>query len=131
MKKRIERRSRSVTLRLTQAEYDAVQNDRKMTTCKELSEYIRRCVFNKPVSIAYRNKSLDDFLLEMIVLRKELNAIGNVLSQSVNHLRTFTSAGDILNWALLNERDKQQLSKIIEQIHLNIEKFYQQQCSQE
>ena len=58
------------------------------TTCRKLSEYARNVLLQKPVIIKFRNQSADDFLDEMILLKNELNAIGNNYNQSVKRLHT-------------------------------------------
>jgi hypothetical protein len=49
----------------------------KIALLKSLSEFIRRVLFEKPVTMYQRNKSLDEFMAEMMLLRNELNGLGN------------------------------------------------------
>lgn len=70
-------RTKWVHIRLTADEYRKLQKQFQKTTCRKLSEYIRHCLFDKPVVTTYRNASLDDFMEEMSQLQGELNHIGN------------------------------------------------------
>ncbi len=47
---------------------------------------MREVVLQKPVLINFRNQSADDFLKDMLGLKKELNAIGNNFNQAVHKL---------------------------------------------
>jgi hypothetical protein len=63
-------------------EYIKLETIWKKTTIEKLSEYLRRLIFNKPVTGFVRNRSLDKFMAEMTLLRKELNAIGVNFNQA-------------------------------------------------
>ena len=70
-------RTQWLHLRLKPEVYSKIQEKFKKTTCRELSEYARKVLLDKPVTTTYRNRSLDDFMEEMIRLRMDLNAIAN------------------------------------------------------
>jgi hypothetical protein len=77
-------RTKIITLRLSPAEYDQLNNKFKTTTCRKLSEYIRKVLLTEKVTMLTRNQSLDDFMAEMIALRNELSALGNSYNQAVH-----------------------------------------------
>jgi len=104
-----EKRTRKVTVRFTVNEYEKVINKFKNTTSPQLSCYIRNILLEKPVVIKYRNESLDAMMEEIIVLRQELNAIGNNFNQSVKKLHTLSQIPEFRNWILMNEETKQHL----------------------
>jgi hypothetical protein len=104
-----EKRTRKVTVRFTEKEYEKVNNKFKNTTSSQMSHYIRNVLLDKPVVIKYRNESLDIFMEEIILLRQELNAIGNNFNQSVRKLHTLSQISEFRNWLLMNESTKQQL----------------------
>lgn len=85
---RDEKRTRFIGLKLTQTEYKRIEKDWKQSTCRKLSDYLRRLIFKKPVTVIYRNKSMDDFMAELIKLRTELNGIGNNFNQVVKKLHS-------------------------------------------
>jgi len=53
-------------------EYQAFLEGFKHSLCKKKSHYARRLLLGKPVSVIYRNRSLDDFIEMVIGLRKDL-----------------------------------------------------------
>jgi hypothetical protein len=104
-----EKRTRKVTVRFTEKEYEKVNNKFKNTTSSQMSHYIRNVLLDKPVVIKYRNESLDIFMEEIILLRQELNAIGKNFNQSVKKLHTLNQIPEFRNWLLMNEGTKQQI----------------------
>ena len=76
-------RNRWISIRVNEDEYKKIQNPYKATTCQAMREYTRNLLLNKPVTVKYRNTSLDDVLEEMIRLKNELNAIGKNFNQAV------------------------------------------------
>lgn len=115
-------RTRIIGLRLTAEEFDDVEKRWKASTCRKLSDYVRRILFGKPVVTTYRNRSLDDFMTEVIKLRKELNGIGNNFNQAVKKLHTLEHTGDIRDWLLSYELDKKILLNKVDEIKNHIQK---------
>ncbi len=99
--------TRKVTIRFRPEEYQKIYSQFKSTTKRKLSEYIRSVLLEKPLTVFTRSKSLDDFIAEMIILRSELNSIGNNFNQSVKKLHTLDEIGEIKTWAILNEKSKE------------------------
>jgi hypothetical protein len=125
MKKEMERKKRRVVVLFSKVEYEALEKLRATTTCKALSEYVRRCVLQKPVSFKCRNQSIDDLLIELSLVRKELNAIGNNFNQAVWKLQALQFAADIKKWVLINEKDKTLFFTEMAKIKIKIEQIYQ------
>lgn len=63
-----------------------------------MSEYVRKVLLDKAIIINQRNQSFDDFMAEMIVLRKELNAIGINFNQAVKKLNALEQITEIKIW---------------------------------
>ena len=104
MKENKVNRTRFVGLRFRGDEYEKLEERRKKTTCTDMSDYMRRILLNKPATGYVRNRSLDEFMEEMIHLRKELNHIGNNFNQAVKKLHICDSESEIKTWLLLNEK---------------------------
>ena len=109
--------SRKFTVRFTEAEYKKIYTGFNSTTKRKLSEYIRSVLLNKPVTIYTRNQSFDDMVAELILLRRELNAIGNNFNQSVKKLNAMEEVAEIKIWAQLNEKSKPILFKKIDDVN--------------
>lgn len=93
-----ENRSRILLTRLKPAEFKLLNNRFKKTRFRKLSEYIRCVLLEKPVTVMYRDKSMDEVLEELILLRKELNSIGNNLNQTVRNINAAHGHADSRLW---------------------------------
>ena len=123
MKEKKNNRSRLVGVRFKQEEYRLLHDKYKTTTCRQLSEYIRRVLFDKKITVFSRNKSMDDFMTELIVLRKELAAIGNNLNQAVKTLHTYREISEVKIWILFNDGMIKEIAKHTEEIKSQINQF--------
>lgn len=120
MKEEKKNRTKYLKVRLTQEELATLQTKVANSTCKKLSEYARKILFDKAIKCYYRNQSLDDFMAEIIVLRNELNAIANNYNQVVKRLHSLQHLEDIKTWLLLNESTKQILLNKVTEIKSKI-----------
>jgi hypothetical protein len=109
-------RVRIIGLRLTEVEYKSIEGKWKTSTSRKLSDYIRRCIFRKQIVTTHRNRSLDEFMEEMILLRKELNAIGNNFNQSVKKLHTIQNVSEFKPWMFDHELERKIIFNKIEEI---------------
>ena len=123
MNERRTNRTRVVTLRLTTNEYEKIEAKFKTTTCRKLSDYMRNMLLEKRLTVLIRNKSMDDFMAELILLRNELNAIGNNLNQVVKKLHLIQEIPEYKTWFLINETVQVSLLKKVEEIKLRINQF--------
>jgi hypothetical protein len=116
-------RVRIVSIRLTIEEYDKMEAKFKTTTCRKLSEYMRNVLLEKKITVFTRNKSMDDFMAELIKLRSDLNAVGNNFNQVVKKLHVLPSSTELKVWIMVNESTKECVLKKIDEIKLSINKF--------
>ena len=114
------KRNRLVQARLTPAEYDRIHKKFSKTTCRKLSDYMRKVLLDKAVTVNMRNQSLDDFMSEMVRLRTELNAIGNNYNQLVKRLHSMEQISEIKVWLTLNESARKLLLSKVEEIKAKI-----------
>jgi hypothetical protein len=61
-------RNKWLHLRLSQAEYTKIKNGFSKSTKRNISDYLRNILLNKPITIYTRSKSLDDFISEICPL---------------------------------------------------------------
>ena len=113
-------KSKWLHIRLQPDQYHTLYNKFRSSTCRKFSEYARRVLLDKVVTINQRNQSLDDFMAEMIRLRTELNSIGNNFNQLVKKLHTLQQMEEFTTWILINENSKQILLKKVEEIKQKI-----------
>ena len=107
-------------IRLTEAEYKKISRGFSQSTKRKISEYARAILLDRPITVYTRNQSVDDFMAETILLRRELKAIGNNFNQSVKKLHTMDKDPEIKTWALLNEDSKQSFFKKVDEINSKI-----------
>jgi len=107
-------------VRLTSKELEKIQAKFSQSTCRKLSDYVRRVLLDKAITTNQRNQSLDDFMAEMILLRNELNAIGNNFNQTVKRLHALQQIDEIKTWLILNETARQIIARKIDEIKSKI-----------
>jgi archaellum component FlaC len=113
-------RTRLLQARLTPGEYEKVQKKFSKTICRKLSDYVRKVLLDKPVTVNMRNESLDAFMAEMIALRNELNAIGNNYNQLIKRLHVLQDIPEIKSWLLHHESARKILLNKVEEIKTKI-----------
>ena len=116
-------RSRIIGLRLTLKEYEQIEKKWKASTCRKLSDYVRRHLFEKTIVTTYRNQSLDDYMAEMMRLRNELNGIGNNFNQAVKKLHTLYQIAEFRSWLITYELENQTLLNKVDEIKNYIQKM--------
>ena len=112
--------SKWLHIRLKEEEYNKIHKKFEASTCRKLSEYARRILLDKAITVNQRNQSLDDFMAEMIRLRNELHNIGNNFNQAVKKLHTLQKTEEFKSWLLLNETTRKMLLEKVENIKQKI-----------
>jgi len=123
MERKNSNRTRIVGLRLTSDEYRKIEKKWNASTCRKLSEYIRRSLFEKPIVTTYRNRSQDDLMTELTKLRNELNAVGNNFNQAVKKLHTLSQIQEFKSWLIAYEVEKKILQNKLDEVRNNIKKM--------
>ena len=126
MEKKDKVRTKWHTLRLSTDEQKKLLEFARRTTAASLSEYAWNVLLKEPVTILYRNQSADEFLSEMLLLKKELNAIGNNFNQVVHTLHTLDHIPDIREWTALNEKARQTFMEKVNEIQEKLNQIYYQ-----
>jgi MobC-like protein len=125
MKEKVNR-TKVLQIRFSPDEFDIINKRFSKTTCRKISEYSRKILLGKPVTFYSRNQSLDEFMAEMIQLRKELNYIGHNFNQAVRKLHTLEACSQFQNWILFQESRQKQLLSIVSAIQEKISKISDQ-----
>jgi len=126
MKRENSNRTRIVGLRLTPLEYAELEKRFRASTCRKLSDHIRRHLFNKPIVATYRNASFDDYIEETMTLNSELNAIGNNINQIAKKMNSFKTISEFKTQVFWFEVDKKKLLEKMEEIKIHSQKFSEQ-----
>lgn len=119
-------RSKMVVVRMNETEFEQAEKFRKKTTERYLSTYVRKLSLQKPITVKYRNESADDFLLDMLNLKKELNAIGNNFNQAVHKLHILDKIPEFRVWVQQYDGLQKVLISKVEEIKLRMNQLYEQ-----
>jgi hypothetical protein len=111
-----ENRSKWIKVRLKPSEEKTLNKNFEKSTFQNLSEYGRALILGKPVTVIQRDKSLDDVLEELALLRRELNHIGNNLNQAVKNINSAHGFPDTRLWMNLLTIIKGKLEPSISEI---------------
>lgn len=115
-----------IVVRMNNTEFEQVEKLRKQSTERNISSYVRKISLNKPVTIKYRNQSADDFLNQMLELKKELNAIGNNFNQAVHKLHLLDKIPEFRLWIQHYDALHQSFISKTEQINFKVNELYEQ-----
>ena len=119
-------RKHFVKTRMNDDELNTVIKFQKQTTEKDLSSYLRKVALQQPIVVAYRNKSADEFLKEMLGLKKELNGIGNNFNQAVHKLHLLDKIPEFRIWLAQYDGLQKTLIGKVEEIRLRMNQVYEQ-----
>jgi MobC-like protein len=115
-----------IKIRMNEEELKQVKKKQQQTTERSLSEYIRNVSMQKPVTVKYRNQSADDFLKQMLELKKELNGIGNNFNQAVHKLHILDKIPEFRFWIQQYDGLQKTLVSKVEEIKLKVSQLYEQ-----
>ncbi|MFY0256462.1 plasmid mobilization protein [Chitinophaga sp. 30R24] len=119
-------RTKHLHVRFTDEEFHKISSQFSGSTCRKLSEYIRKKLLDKSIKIYHRNQSLDDLMAVLILLKDELNAIANNYNQVVKKLHTMDDCADLTAWLPLHEVGCKILSDKITEIKSRINQINDQ-----
>ncbi|HRO86252.1 MAG TPA: plasmid mobilization relaxosome protein MobC [Niabella sp.] len=119
-------RRKMVVVRMNETEFSQLEKFQQQTTEKDTSSYLRKVALQKPVTVKYRNESADDFLLDMLGLKKELNAIGNNFNQAVHKLHILDEIPEFRVWVQQYDGLQKALNSKVDEIKLRMNQLYEQ-----
>jgi MobC-like protein len=119
-------RKKMVVVRMNETELNQLTKLQGKTTEKDTSSYLRKVALQKPVTVKYRNESADDFLLDMLNLKKELNAIGNNFNQAVHKLHLLDKIPEFRVWVQQYDGLQKVLISKVEEIKFRMNQLYEQ-----
>lgn len=116
-------RKRRIYVRLTDKEFTALESRYKNTTCRTLSDYVRHCLFSKPITTVTRDASADEAIMQMSHLNRELNAIGSNFNQLVRKINASSQAAEIKGLLLLFDSQKKAMFSKIDEVKEQLQKL--------
>lgn len=115
-----------VKVRMNADELKLARKNQQQTTERSMSNYIRRVILHQPVIVKYRNQTADDFLKDMLLLKKELNAIGNNFNQAVKKLHMLEKIPEFRFWITYYEGMQKALLGKVNDIQSRVNELYEQ-----
>lgn len=115
-----------VVVRMNEQEFKQLVKFQRQTIEKNIGSYLRMVALQKPVTVKYRNESADDFLLDMLGLKKELNSIGNNFNQAVHKLHILDRIPEFRDWVQQYDGLQKKLISKVEEIKLRMNQLYEQ-----
>lgn len=74
--------NRFLSIRLTEAEYKEIYRRVERSTCRSLTEYVKKVVTGKPVIGKVRNESQDQLLQEIVHVKNKLNELAETAERT-------------------------------------------------
>jgi hypothetical protein len=116
-------RKRRIYVRLTDKEFTTLKSRCKNTTCRSVSDYVRYCLFSRPITIITRDTSADEAIMQISHLNRELNAIGSNFNQLVRKVNASSQAAEMKALLLLFDSQKKVLFSKIEEAKEQLQKL--------
>lgn len=83
VKEKQDKKTRLIHICLSPAEQEEFLTLFQQTTCRSYSEFARNSILHHPLTLNYRNQSLDECMEELIQLRNELVPIRTIICQAL------------------------------------------------
>jgi len=119
-------RKRIIGLRLNKEEFDKLEEAWKQSTLNKLSEYVRRVLFGKRITVYSRSKSLDELVAELVVLKRELHAIGVNFNQAVHRLNMLDHSPQMQAWVERFGRDRDRFFVAVDEVRDKVNSISEQ-----
>jgi hypothetical protein len=116
-------RKRRIYVRLTEKEFAILESRCNKTTCRSISDYVRHCLFSRPITTITRDASADEAIVQMSHLNRELNTIGSNFNQLVRKLNATSQGTEIKGFPLLIESQKKTLFSKIDEVKEQLQKL--------
>ena len=118
-----ENRSKWIKIRLRPSEEKLLNKRYEKSKFQNRSEFGRAMILGEPVTVIHRDKSMDEVLEELALLRRELNFVGNNLNQAVRSINSAHGFPDKSLWMNLLTVINGKLEPSITQIKDRMNKY--------
>lgn len=116
-------RKRRIYVRLTDKEFTTLESRCKNTTCRSVSDYVRRCIFAKPITTITRDASADEAITQISHLNRELNTVGSNFNQLVRKVNATAQAAELKGLLLLFDSQKKAMFSKIDEVKDQLQKL--------
>ena len=123
MKKTNSNRTCRIQLYFTPEEYAKIEQKWTGTACRTRGNYLRNHLLEKPILVNHRDQSIDEYMSNIIGLRRELNTLSNGFNQIVKKLDSLQQIPGAIVWLIAAKLDKEKLLVKVEEIKNHIQKM--------
>lgn len=117
--------TRLVGVRLSEGAYNHLEDQRKVTNCQTLGEFVRMILQREKIIWYHQDASLEPVMVELVAIRKELRSIGTNINQVTRHFNSTAHPGKRVYEALKILDEFRQVHNKIEPLFNLIEKLEQ------
>jgi MobC-like protein len=115
-------RLRRLNIRLDQKEWDKLHKLTSNSTCRSVSEYSRKVLLEKPVTVFYRNRSFDEFEQQMNTVLPVLETTSTQFTELIQQMKASNSPQMWQSLPLLQDYSRR-MATSAQEIRNNIEKL--------
>lgn len=112
-----------ITCNVTPEDYAKIKQRYQSSTCRSVSEYTRNILLNKPITLLYRDQSLDDLIEEIVVLNNEINILKNKQQELIEKLDQYPEIQGLRESLKMLEQVTQMFCQRITEIKVQFEKI--------
>lgn len=116
MSKRDKKTIHCLSVVVDEQQYQQLQARRAETTCRSMTEYLRRIAFQQPVTVNHRNASLEDLITELSLARRQLALVAEALTQSAEKIQVCMPL-ELPDWAERHQKERRIALAHIEKIY--------------
>ena len=95
-----ERLAKIFSVRVSERFYNRLEEIRKNSNCQYIGEVARRILYREEIIWYHKDASMDSTVVELALIRKELNAVGNNINQITRHFHSADTANQKMLQAL-------------------------------
>lgn len=117
MKKPASNQRCTVYFQVDSARYQSLKEKCAQSTCRSLTEYLRKLILQEPVTVNNRNASLEDLITELSLTRRLLAEAVRAFELSALNVSAATSQQQLTSWLKTHESDRAQIVALIDQIY--------------
>lgn len=117
------RRDHLLRIRLNEAEYSRLMALQANSNCRFPGEFARRLLTRDGLVLYTRDRSLDDWMEELIGMRMELVRLREGLEQALECLVSCRDIPDFQNWLVLQQGYSRILISHLDSLGLRVDQF--------
>jgi hypothetical protein len=124
MKEKKRKRSRQFSFVVSEVEYNTIKKLFARSTCRSINDYARSLALQKPIVVKIRNESAENFLLEMIPLKNQLEETATHFRRAIISIQSLGNIPAVKAWCLEPRNSPELLLTQIEALRQLMNQYY-------